>query len=335
MRHVNIPLFIPHLGCPNMCVFCNQKIISGTENFDPGTVRRDIEKALSTVDTSSCETEIAFFGGSFTGIDRGLMISLLDLAESYVRDRGVKGIRMSTRPDYIDDGVIGILSRYTVSAVELGIQSFSDRVLKACRRGHTAEDSENAVLKLRSAGFRTVGQMMVGLPLSTLEDEVFCAEKLCSLGVSGARIYPTVVLKGTELLDMTEKGEYVPLTEEEAVERSAAVLEVFVSHGVPCIRIGLCDSENLHSGETYAAGPNHPSTGELVYGLLYRRKLEELARGMGPSDEMRVDVRTGDVSMVLGNRKSNEEYIRNTYGINRLKISERPDLERFEVVPSK
>ena len=134
---------------------------------------------------------------------------------------------------------------------------------------------------------------------------------------------------------MRERGEYAPLTVDEAVERSAAVLKVFADAGIPVIRIGLCDSENLHSGETYAAGPNHRSTGELVYGMLYRRKLEELARGMGPSDEMRVDVRTGDVSMVLGNRKSNEEYIRNTYGIKRLKISERPDLERFEVVPSK
>lgn len=178
-NHVNIPVFIPHLGCPNMCVFCNQRAISGVSSFIPDMAEETIETALSSLDGMADRTEIAFFGGSFTGIDRELMVSLLDLAQSYVEDGRVSGIRMSTRPDYIDGEIISILKNYTVKAVELGIQSTSDKVLAASKRGHTSECSFRAMTMLRDAGFTTVGQMMIGLPLSTREDEVKTAEDIC------------------------------------------------------------------------------------------------------------------------------------------------------------
>ncbi|MCQ2456803.1 MAG: radical SAM protein, partial [Clostridia bacterium] len=168
-RHANVPVFIPHLGCPNMCVFCDQKTISGTECFSEEKVDREIREALATIGNRSAE--IAFFGGSFTGIDRGLMIRLLDTAEKYVASGEVIGIRMSTRPDYIDEEIIDVLGRYTVTEVELGVQSMSDAVLKASKRGHTSETTERACALLKAAGIPFVGQMMIGLPGADGESE--------------------------------------------------------------------------------------------------------------------------------------------------------------------
>ncbi|MBQ7383185.1 MAG: radical SAM protein, partial [Clostridia bacterium] len=134
-KHVNIPIFIPHLGCPNDCVFCNQRSISGRQSFDVSEVEPQIEQVLSTL-SEDTEREIAFFGGSFTGIDRELMLYLLGVAKKYIDSGRVSGIRLSTRPDYIDRERLDILSRYGVSAVELGLQSMDERVLAASRRGH-------------------------------------------------------------------------------------------------------------------------------------------------------------------------------------------------------
>ena len=143
MRHVNIPIFIPHLGCPNQCVFCNQRTISGVKNFDPENIREQIDLALETVE-SDADVEIAFFGGSFTGIDRELMIKLLEIGYSYIQDGKVKSLRCSTRPDYIDEEIIGILKRYGVRTVELGLQSSNNSVLEKSKRGHYFEAEEKS-----------------------------------------------------------------------------------------------------------------------------------------------------------------------------------------------
>ena len=247
-RHLNIPIFIPHLGCPHTCVFCNQRSISGAQSFDPAGVDAQITAALAT----TCENdtaEIAYFGGSFTGIDRDLMVYLLDVAERYVQKplagkARVAGIRMSTRPDYISDEILEILARYSVRTVELGVQSMTDAVLTASGRGHDAESAAKACRMLSDAGYDVIGQMMIGLPGSTEESEVQTARALCELGVRGARIYPTVVFADTELCAMMHSGAYTPLSAEQAVCRSAAVLRVFEAHNVPVIRIGLCASDN-------------------------------------------------------------------------------------------
>ena len=159
--HKNIPIFIPHMGCPNMCVFCNQRSISGQKSFDRESVREKIWDALKTI-PHGAEVEIAYFGGSFTGIERELMIYLLDVAESFVsrKDDGyarVCGIRMSTRPDYINEEILDILSNYTVSAIELGLQSMDSEVLSSCRRGHTSHDAETACRKIKERGYLRSG----------------------------------------------------------------------------------------------------------------------------------------------------------------------------------
>ena len=154
-KRKNIPIFIPHLGCPNMCVFCNQRSISGKQKFDREDVIGEIEAALDTIDPNA-EVEIAYFGGSFTGIDRELMIYLLDVAESYVKraDDGrakISGIRMSTRPDYINGEIMSVLSSYSVKTVELGLQSMDDGVLELSNRGHTAKQAEDACKMITDA----------------------------------------------------------------------------------------------------------------------------------------------------------------------------------------
>ncbi|MGN1410033.1 MAG: elongator complex protein 3, partial [Eubacteriales bacterium] len=329
--HVNIPVFIPHLGCPNMCVFCNQRAISGVCSFIPENAEKTIETALSSLGEMADKTEIAFFGGSFTGIDRELMVTLLDLAEKYVREGRVSGIRMSTRPDYIDDEIINILKNYTVRAVELGIQSTSDAVLRKSKRGHTAECSFRAMTMLKEAGFDTVGQMMIGLPGSSAEDEIKTARDICSLGAAGARIYPTIVFRDTELSDMTERGEYTPLTVDEAVVRSASALEIFAENNVECIRIGLCDSENLHSEETYYAGPNHPALGELIIGEVYYRKIREALDKYSPVNGVRISVPKGEISAAVGHKRTNKIRIENEYNVKNIKFIEKDSLPRYNI----
>lgn len=330
--HINIPVFIPHLGCPNMCVFCNQRFISGVEEFRAENARREIEKVLSSARGTDSECEIAFFGGSFTGIDRALMISLLNMAEEYVKRGDVSGIRMSTRPDYIDDEIIDILKRYTISAVELGIQSFDEKVLKASKRGHSAVDSRRAMLALKNSGFKTVGQMMIGLPMSTSESEKECAEEICKLGASAARIYPTIVFRNTELHSSTVNGDYRPLTVDEAVIRSADVLEIFIENDVDCLRIGLCESENLHAESSYYAGPNHPSLGELVYSEIYRREVGKKLMGTDVAGKnVIIEVPRGDISQAVGQAKRNKRFIIERFRAKNVRFVENDTLKKYKI----
>jgi histone acetyltransferase (RNA polymerase elongator complex component) len=303
--HKNIPIFIPHLGCPHQCVFCNQHSISGCVQFDERTAEAEIEQALSTL-ADGADAEIAFFGGSFTGIDRTLMCRLLDLAERYVGQGRVTGIRLSTRPDYIDGEILSILSRYSVRTVELGLQSMDDAVLVASGRGHTAEQARRACRAVVEAGFSLVGQMMIGLPASTIESEIKTAEEICELGAVAARIYPTVVFYKTPLCEMTARGDYIPLSVSEAAERSAQVLSVLEERGVSCIRIGLCASDGLTSPETVLAGPNHPALGELVWNEYYYKRIRRAVEAAGLLGErIMLRVPRGETSKVVGQRRKN------------------------------
>ena len=330
MRHINIPIFIPHLGCPNQCIFCNQRHISGTVKFEEQNVEKTILQVLGTVDSND-ECEIAFFGGSFTGIDRSLMVRLLNIAQKYVDIGKIIGIRMSTRPDYINKEIIEILKRYRINCVELGIQSMNDEVLKFLKRGHTVDDTIKAVELLKEAEIPFVGQMMVGLPNATPEDEIHCADMICSLGAYASRIYPTLVFNNTELKDITVDGGYIPLTVEEAVIRSRDVLDVFVKNGIECIRIGLCESDNLHSDDTFYAGPNHPSIGEMVKSALYLKIIENKLVSTNIVDSLVVKCSRGATSQVVGNKKSNINYLKSKYGFKKIQIVEDYDLNPFDI----
>lgn len=332
IRHINIPVFVVHMGCPNQCVFCDQRLISGESCFREDSVQAQIETVLQTV-PADAEAEIAFFGGSFTGIDRAQMIRLLDLAQSYVGRSAVRGIRMSTRPDYITPEILAILSRYTVSMVELGIQSLSDEVLSLCRRGHTAADSERACRLLREAGIPFGVQMMVGLPGSDGEREVQCARLCCQWGADAFRVYPTMVLRRTELESMMLRGEYVPLTDEEAAGRMASVMEEFERCGVRCLRAGLCETENLRSPASYAAGPAYPAIGEWARSEIFRKKMEQLLqKESDPAGKQAVfSVPVGSASAAAGLHRRNTVGIQEKYGIKLVKIIENPSLMGYNI----
>lgn len=329
-NHKNIPIFIPHLGCPNTCVFCNQRSISGCESFRRESVIDEIERALETIDESS-EVEIAYFGGSFTGIDRELMIYLLEVAKSYVDEKRegrarVVGIRMSTRPDYINGEIMEILSHYPVKTVELGLQSMRDEVLRASSRGHSAADAEKACALIKKAGYSLVGQMMIGLPLSTLDDEIYTAEKICEMGADAARIYPTVVFHGTALADMTDVGEYIPLSVADAVKRSKEVLKVFEKNQVEIIRIGLCASDNLMDASRVMGGANHPSLGELVLGEAYFDRMcaaaDKLSESASGDEIILFSVPRGELSRAIGQKGINKKRLTERYAPHRIEIKE-------------
>lgn len=331
-KHVNIPIFIPHLGCPNNCVFCNQHTISGHADFDPGFVRAELETSLFTV-RDGVPTEIAFFGGSFTGIDRGLMISLLDLAEEYVKAGRVSKIRLSTRPDYINAEILSILSRYSVQTVELGLQSLSDTVLKASRRGHDAECAKEACRLVKSAGFELIGQMMIGLPMSDKESECETAKLICKLGADGARVYPTVVFADTELAAMMQRGIYRPLDLDTAVERTKNVLDIFDRYGVPCIRVGLCASENLRDASMAIAGANHEAIGEMAMNALYFDRIcAELDRSNVNGGNVTVYVAPGAVSKAVGQRQINKKRICKKYGLGWVKVLEKKEIIGYNIM---
>lgn len=331
VRHRNIPIFIPHLGCPNTCVFCNQRSISGKQSFRRESVIAEINEALATI-PADCEVEIAYFGGSFTGIDRELMIYLLNVARDYVKhpkegQARVSGIRMSTRPDYIDGEIMEILSHYPVKTIELGLQSMDDGVLRLSKRGHDSKCAENACKLIKSAGYSLIGQMMIGLPGSTLEMELATAEKICEMGADGARIYPTVTFFGTELADMAERGEYRMLETEDAIYRSKEVLKVFNARNVECIRIGLCASDNLGDIEKVKGGANHPALGELVLGELHYDKMRELLLGIAAKmsiegKSFKIVVPPRELSRAIGQNGRNRKRLIEEFKLGDLKIEQ-------------
>ena len=330
-KHVNIPIFIPHLGCPNQCVFCNQRHISGVKAFDPNSVIPTIEEALETI-SDDTEVEIAFFGGSFTGIDRDLMIRLLEIANSYIQNGRVSEIRCSTRPDYITDEILTILGEYGVKTIELGLQTSSDSVLQMSKRGHSFADEVNACRMIVDRGFSLVGQMMIGLPGATPESEVETAEFIVRSGAVGARIYPTVVFRDTELCSMAESGEYDPLSIEEAISRSVEPLMKFVDAGIEVIRIGLCASENLSDASTYHSGPNHPALGELIMSRVYYKRAEQLLSGSSCHGKTAVIyVPIGSFSKVIGQKKENKLRLIREFGLADVKFVQSDELAQYEL----
>lgn len=331
-KHVNIPVFIPHYGCPNDCVFCNQRKITGKPCYDKNAVINEIEAALSTVDVSCTEVELAFFGGSFTAIPREEMLGLLEVSDLFISRGAISSVRLSTRPDAITPEILGILKAHGVKTVELGLQSFSDTVLSACRRGHTSAQSEIACALIKEYGFDLVGQMMVGLPCSTVEDEIMTARRICELGCDGARIYPTVVFPDTALMDMKNSGQYTPLTTEQAVLRTAEVIKVFALSDVKIIRIGLCANETLRDADF--ADNYHPAIGELALSRYFRDRMESLLSSLTADisgKEAVFTVARGRISQAVGQKRGNILYLKERFSLGSIKVREDFNLSAFSL----
>ncbi len=301
MKRSIIPIFVPHLGCPHECVFCNQRKIAGTQRApSPGEVRALIEEGLCA---SGKSPEIAFYGGSFTAVDRSLQEALLDAAHPYVRSGRVSSIRVSTRPDCIDGDILAILKGYGVATIELGAQSTDDDVLKRSGRGHTARDIADAANQVKDAGLLLILQLMCGLPGDTREKDVNSAKEAAALKPDGARIYPVVVLRDTALYERYRDGSYVPLGIEEAASVASDMLEVFEDAGIPVIRIGLNPTEELSNGAA-AAGAYHPALGEMTRSRLYFKRALGLLSGASLLEAV-FGVNPSCISLMVGQKREN------------------------------
>jgi len=315
-----IPVFVPHLGCPNNCVFCNQRRISGAQSApDREELVSIVEKALSK-NTDGAEIQLAFYGGSFTAIPLGEQEELLEGVSPFVRNGRIKSLRVSTRPDAIDEEALDRLERYGVTTIELGAQSMCPEVLNASGRGHSPEDTVMASKLIKARGFQLILQMMTGLPGDTKERSIETARKIIALEPWGVRIYPTVVLRDTPLYDLWQSGLYTPHSVEEAVDWCADILPMFEAAGIKVIRLGLNPSEELSAGQA-AAGAYHPAFGELVRSRILLRKAEALLRSGPHGDFVTLIVNPSDISAMAGQRRCNTERLCEEFGLRRLKIS--------------
>ena len=339
-----IPVFVPHLGCPHDCCFCNQRSISGSVKIPTS---EEIIEEIESYRSIACNyerTELAFFGGSFTAVSMEMQKHFLKTVFPYVIRSGnegafIHGLRLSTRPDCIDDKTLDQLKKYGVDTIELGAQSMDPEVLELSKRGHTPEDTVRSSKMIKEAGFALGLQTMTGLPGATPEKDLETADRIISLGPSIVRIYPTIVIKRTLLETMMKNGEYVPPTLADTVDLCAKLVLKYNKAGIKIIRMGLHSSENMCEEKDIAGGPYHPAFGELVYQRLalseMEEKIESLKKAYGvmkkdlPKDlpkDLEIRVPQGKISVYTGNRRSNITVLKEKYGFTHIKISERKEV---------
>lgn len=350
-KHAIIPIFIPHRGCPNDCVFCNQrKITARQDTVTLETARQTIETWLSTLEprlaakavsgtcadgSSPCTSggietiEVAFFGGSFTGIPLEEQSAFLAVAKEYKDAGRIHHIHLSTRPDYINEEILDNLKKYDVDVIELGVQSLDDRVLKAAGRGHDAAAVYRASDIIKAWGFTLGIQLMVGLPGSTLETEIYSAKETVCIAPAIARLYPTVILPETVLHAMYLSGRYVPLSEPDAVHRTKEMYKILHAAGINIIRVGLKSSDIMTGSHGGAAGTFHPAFRQLVEGAIAREELERQVNKLYPGIRDPHDDRwkfcpaclfvstEKDRNNLFGHKSTNKEYFAQEYrGLN-------------------
>ncbi len=335
--HAIIPIFIPHLGCPNDCVFCNQKTITARlQPLQKNDVADIIERYLPTLENRGIETiEVAFYGGSFTGIPIDQQEEYLSVAKMY-KDRGlIQKIHLSTRPDYIDNKILANLTKYEADIIELGVQSFDEDVLRLSNRGHSRESVYRASEMIKNCGFELGLQLMIGLPGDTYEKSILSAKEAVKINPSIARLYPTIIIKDTELYDMYQRGEYVPLTLEEAVHTTKDMYRILIDAGINVIRIGLKSTDNINENGGITGGTYHPAFRQLIESEIARENLEKQLHDIlgiyNIQDQEYIDRKDQIVfqnnnpksigffsngpsfSYMIGNRKSNKLYFEKKY----------------------
>ena len=318
-RECVIPVFVPHLGCPHRCVFCDQRRISGSaESAEAETVRQAIETAAA-LPRNGAKRQLAFYGGSFTAIPAATQEELLGAAAEAIARGELDAIRLSTRPDAIDDEALARLRRYGAETIELGAQSMDDEVLRLSGRGHTAADVARAAEAVRAAGFRLILQMMTGLPGDSDEKDLETARRLIALHPDGVRIYPTVIVRGTPLEEMWKRGEYREHTVEDAVRVCAKLLPLFEEAGVPVIRLGLNPTEELSGGEA-VGGAYHPALGELVKSRVMYEKMRVLLAELRPGSRAVLGAAERSLSQAIGQKKENLRLLRDEFALTELKV---------------
>ena len=308
MRHFNIPVFIPELACPFRCVYCNQYNISGTcKAPEPHEVTAIIENHLQTIDYKNNDVEIAFFGGSFTALPQEQQNAWLKMAKPWIDEGKINGIRISTRPDYVDEEILENLKNHHVTAIELGAQSMNDEVLSLAGRGHNAGQIEISAGMIRDMGFETGLQMMTGLPGDSEESAMETARRFIELKAHTTRIYPTLVIKDTDLAELYYHGNYKPQSLDEAADLCARLYMLFQSGGVKVLRMGLHPSESFYEGGSLIAGPFHPAFGEMAMSRVWHYRLS----GIIPerAQKLVVSVHPTQINPVIGHKKVNKNWL--------------------------
>ena len=310
-----VPVFIPHFGCPHTCVFCNQKKIAGDYQLPSGQLLEDMVQAYRTSSSSKTrEVQLAFYGGSFTGLEEAQQRQLLSAAAE-LKARGlIDKIRLSTRPDYIDEERLTLLKSYQADIIELGVQSMDEAVLKASQRGHTAEDVLRAVEWIRSYPQFALGlQMMVALPADTPAKSLATAEKIAALAPDFVRIYPTAIIKDTALALAWQRGDYEPWPMERILDTTASIWDIFYQDHIPVIRIGLQATDNLRLEQDLLGGAYHPALGEMVKSRWYRNRLEALLSSRAEAQTLTVYCNPADISQFVGQHRANIAYFAQQY----------------------
>ncbi|HCQ5431821.1 TPA: radical SAM protein [Clostridioides difficile] len=332
MKKRIIPIFVPHKGCPHDCIFCNQKKITGVStDVTSEDARNIIEECLETIDKDA-DVEIAFFGGSFTAIDIDIQKSLLSVAKEYVEKGLVKDIRMSTRPDCIDEDILSMLKEYKTSIIELGVQSLDEKVLLDSIRGHQSEIVYKSSKMIKNSGIKLGLQMMIGLPADTEEKCIFTAKKFVELKPDCVRVYPTLVVKDTGLEKLMEQNKYSPFTLEESVNIVKKVLVLFYVNNINVIRVGLQATDDIQIGKAVLAGPYHPAFRELVEADMIKDYLEFVILQNKNIKQMLVKSNKKNISKIIGNKKTNVKYMEEKFGVL-LKTQESDlDINQLEIV---
>lgn len=341
-----IPIFIPHKGCKNECVFCNQRKISGKiKSVTVDDVDSEIKKYLQYVDSPNIKIatnqnnkeekeekkdkkkkiQVAFFGGSFTGISIKEQIKYLQVANKYIAQKKVDSIRLSTRPDYISPKILKLLKVYNVDTIELGVQSLDNEVLNVSKRGHLKKEVMRASRLINLYGFNLGHQLMIGLPNSNLQKELYSIKECLKYNPINLRIYPVYVINPSELYDMYVKGEYIPLTLKEAIDRTYEVIKACRNSDVKIIRIGLQSTDEITSSNEGLIGPVCDNFAEYVLSKfafekldkLISQKLNEKINIIGKKDNIKVNVEVKInrkyISIVSGPKKINKEKFKEKY----------------------
>ena len=310
-KHSNIPIFIPELACPHQCIFCDQKTISGTHTIpQPADVKDIVEQYLETIPENRT-INIAFFGGTFTGLPIDLQEQYLIEAFKFIKRDRVSGIRLSTRPDYINVPVLELLKKYSVATIELGAQSTSQEVLDKTGRGHTVDDMRDASNLICKHGFELGLQMMIGLPGDSYERSIQTAKDIVSLGACNTRIYPAIVVKHTALEKLYYEERYTPLTLEEAVEWTKDIVHIFEENNISILRMGLHPSDELVIGKSLIVGPFHASFKDMVMTQIWKELIDAELQSLNSSfsDKIKITVSDRQIHYAIGYRQTNREQL--------------------------
>ncbi|MFY9174778.1 MAG: radical SAM protein [Peptococcia bacterium] len=328
-----IPFFIPHAGCPFTCVFCNQWEISGATNITtPEQIRPQVLQYLDAHGLKTTFCEVAFYGGSFTGLEQEQQNDLLEAAFELKREGLIQGIRLSTRPDYINQQIVENLLAYGVTTVELGVQSLVEPVLSNSCRGYGVETVEKAVQLLREYPLTVILQLMLGLPGDTREYALFTAKKTIALAPDGVRIYPTLVMKGTTLEKWYQEGRYQSWSLMEAVDVGAQWFKLFTANEIKVIRLGLQAADNLSPEHDLVTGPYHPSYGELVQSKVMLEQLEfDLAKMKDKGKKLTIYCNPRDISKVTGQKRINLQSLQDRYSFTEIEVKAEPGLEQLSL----